>query len=78
MTPTTKPFPGFQLRREYRHFISEFPVNSGRDDNGRPHDFILASLYLGVGHPAWSEGYIHCDQAECYPGYRNPARGYDY
>ena len=78
MTPVTHPFPGFRLRPEYRHYISEHPVNSGRDENGRPSNFIMAALYLGYGHPAWSEGHLHCEREQRYPGYCSPSRGYDY
>ena len=78
MTPVQIPFPGYRLKPEYRRYISEYPVNSGRDDNGRPNDFLLASLYLGIGHPSWSEGYLQCERSGSYPGYCSPSRGYEY
>ena len=70
MTYVSEPFPGYRLKKEFTHLISENPPNSGRlfrDPNGRPSGNILSALYLGCG-PKYYDACQACTRAEQYPG----------
>ena len=70
MEAVDHPYPGYRIKKQFSHLISEHPANSGRlykDPNGRPSGMVLSALYLGCG-PKYYQACQACDREERYPG----------